>query len=141
MVADKNAIAEAALGALQANGARPSDTADIVIVPLPPAPDEAVDAASVLAEVRAAATCMAGQPDGGRVVFLLSGAAGTPMLRHPQYSVQIAAAMAAVRGLAMAPGPSVLLNAVGMGTIGDPLSLVTPRCSRMPQSNAPEPSM
>lgn len=119
-IGDKNPVAEAALEALQANGAELSVTADNTLVSLPLTPDEAIDAAPVLAEARAAAERMSGQPQGGRLVFLLSAAAGMPMRRHPQYSVQMAAAMTAMRGLAMAFGPHLLVNAVGVGAIGEP---------------------
>ena len=120
-VGDKNVVADAALNAMQANGARLSDTADIMLVSLPLVPDEAIDAAPAIAAARTAAERMAARPDGGRVVFILSAAASMPMRRHPLYSVQMGAAMTAMRGLAMAHGPHVLVNAVGVGAIGAPV--------------------
>lgn len=120
-VGEKNAVVDAASEALRANGAQLSDAADIVIVALPLVPDEALDTAAILAEARAAAERMAALPNGGRVVFILSAAAGMPMRRHPLYSVQMAATMAAMRGLAMTLGPKVLINAVGVGDIGEPV--------------------
>jgi NAD(P)-dependent dehydrogenase (short-subunit alcohol dehydrogenase family) len=42
------------------------------------------------------------------------------MRRHPDYSVQMAALFAGMRVMAMTLGPKVLVNALGVGVIGDP---------------------
>jgi len=57
----------------------------------------------------------------GRMIFLLSAAATMPMRRHPHYSMQMAAMLTLMRTLAMRLAPGVLVNAVGVGAIGDPL--------------------
>ena len=55
----------------------------------------------------------------GRIVFLMSVVAGTPMRRHPRFSMENASILAGMRTLAMEFGPKVLVNAVGVGAIED----------------------
>lgn len=121
LLGDANPIAEAALGRLLANGGLAGEIADVLLVSLPLAPADGVTAAPLLAAARLAAERMAAG-SGGRILFLLSAIAGMPMRRHPDYSAQMAAALAGMRGLAMAFGPKVLVNALGVGAIGDPVS-------------------
>ena len=55
----------------------------------------------------------------GRILFLLSAIAGMPMRRHPDFSAENAGLVGGMRTLAMEFGPSVLVNAVGFGLIGE----------------------
>ncbi len=57
---------------------------------------------------------------GGRIIVVLSALAAVPMRRHRRFSQDMAAAMAGVRALAMAFGPKVLVNGVGLGVIEAP---------------------
>ena len=116
---DRNSIAEASFAALIANGGRiaegPHAKPDIVLVSCPLMPESAnMDPRTILPSVRQTATTMA-QRGGGRIVFLLSALAGMPMRRHPEFSADMAGALASVRTLAMEFGPKVLVNAVGVG--------------------------
>ncbi|MBI4924276.1 MAG: SDR family oxidoreductase [Devosia nanyangense] len=120
----RNEIADAALHALAANGAEIAAGAsaqlpDILIAVLPLLPADGVDAAPLLAIARSTGDAMFARGS-GRILFVLSAAAGMPMRRHPDYSVQVAAALAGMRALAMALGPRVLVNAVGVGVVGEP---------------------
>ena len=121
LVGDSNAIAMAALDALLANGAAKSDAPDMLIVSLPLAPVAGIDPMPLLGQARQAAERMAAG-DGGRILFLASAIAGMPMRRHTDYSVAMAAVLAGTRGLAMEFGPKVLVNALGAGAIGEPLT-------------------
>jgi NAD(P)-dependent dehydrogenase (short-subunit alcohol dehydrogenase family) len=118
---DENPIAEAAVAALLANGglsARP-ETADILLVScrlLPDAVDMALGPKLQTAKQVAAAMAARGQ---GRILFLLSAIAGMPMRRHPDFSAGNAGLVGRMRTLAMEFGPSVLVNAVGFGLIGE----------------------
>lgn len=118
LVGDENPIAAAALAALVANGGRQSETPQLLLVSLPLVPAEGIDVWPLLATARVAAERMAAN-DGGRILFLLSALAGLPMRRHPDFSAAMAGAQAGMRGLAMALGPKVLVNAVGVGAIGE----------------------
>ncbi len=70
------------------------------------------------AEVDLLATGRSAVETGGtRIVFLLPAVAGLPARRFPEQSVTGAAVLAGMRSLAMACGPEVLVNAVGVGTI------------------------
>ncbi|RUU60408.1 SDR family oxidoreductase, partial [Mesorhizobium sp. M2C.T.Ca.TU.002.02.1.1] len=69
------------------------------------------------ADARRAAVEMAER--GGRIVFLISAVAGMPMRRHPRFSMENASILAAMRSLAMEFGPKILVNAVGLGAVGD----------------------
>lgn len=121
---DGNSIAEATLTALAGNGAivdtgRVARLPDILIVSLPLVAGAELDAAPLLKVARTTAEAMFARAH-GRIVFLVSAAAGLPMRRHPDYSVQMAGVLAAMRGLAMEFGPHVLVNALGVGLIGEP---------------------
>ncbi|WP_296747409.1 SDR family oxidoreductase [Mesorhizobium sp.] len=117
---EANPIAEAALAALQANGARlvetgQESTADILLVSCPLRPGRVTeDPRSVHGAARKAAMAMS-ERGKGRIVFLLSAVAGMPMRRHPLFSMESAAVLAGMRALAMEFGPKVLVNAVGVG--------------------------
>lgn len=121
---EANPIAEAALAALQANGARlvetgQESTADILLVSCPLRPGRVTeDPRSVHGAARKAAVAMS-ERGKGRIVFLLSAVAGMPMRRHPNFSMESAAVLAGMRALAMEFGPKVLVNAVGVGAIED----------------------
>lgn len=122
---DNNAVVAAALASLVANGATLADgeTArlpDILLLSLPLVPRDGLEVGPLLAAARSTAEAMA-QRGGGRLLFILSAAATMPMRRHPGYSVQMAAALAGMRGLAMEFGPKVLVNALGVGAIGEPV--------------------
>lgn len=118
---DRNPIAEGALAALLANGGSlaPKDSAAVLLVSrrlLPGAAD--IDLDSTLRPARDAAAAMAARGH-GRILFLLSAIAGMPMRRHPDFSAGNAGLVGGMRALAMEFGPSVLVNAVGIGLIGE----------------------
>ena len=117
-------IAEATARELAANGAQilrdPETLPDILIMFLPLRPQEGVEAFPMLAAARTAGEAMRLRGH-GRILFMLSASAGMPMRRHADYSVQMAAALAGMRTMAMEFGPSVLVNAVGVGAIGSPI--------------------
>jgi NAD(P)-dependent dehydrogenase (short-subunit alcohol dehydrogenase family) len=122
---DRNPVLSLTQDRLCANGARllapdASGVPDILLVSFPLLPVEEAETGPqhMIAEAMAAAMADRGQ---GRIVFLLSAIAAMPMRRHAGYAVAQAAALARMRGLAMRHGPSVLVNAVGVGAIGDPL--------------------
>ena len=122
---DRNPIAEAALAALLANGGSlaSQETADVLLISrrlLPGATDMALGAS--LRPAREAATAMAARGR-GRILFLLSAIAGMPMRRHPDFSAENAGLVGGMRTLAMEFGPSVLVNAVGFGLIGEGISV------------------
>lgn len=119
LVGETNPIAEAAFAAMLANGGSPGDPPDMLLVSLPLLPGAGVDARPLLTTARKAAERMAAGA-GGRIVLLLSAIAGLPMRRHPDFSAAMAGAQASMRTLAMAYGPAVLVNAVGIGAIGAP---------------------
>ena len=124
LIGERNPIAAAALDALQANGARVSNVAtavpDILIACPPLLPVESYDPAPLMQSARTAATKMV-ERGNGRIVFLVSAVAGMPTRRHPAFSVAMAGLVATVRTLAMECGPKVLVNAVGVGAVGEPL--------------------
>ncbi|MEO9228764.1 MAG: SDR family oxidoreductase [Devosia sp.] len=118
-------IASAVQQALIANGATittsaATTVADILIMLLPLLPHDGLNLAPVLHAARSAAEAMQNRGS-GRIIFVLSAVAGMPMRRHGDYSVQMAGALAEMRTLAMQCGPAVLVNAVGVGAIGEPL--------------------
>ena len=121
---EMNAVANAAAAALRDNGASTemgtATVADILIVSLPLLPDANFSAAPLLETARITGEAMFARRS-GRIVFLVSAAAGMPMRRHPEFSVAMASVMATVRTLAMRLGPHVLVNAVGVGAVGEPL--------------------
>jgi hypothetical protein len=124
----RNAVAERVAAALAANGATVAwgeaedgttgdgAAADILVLSHPLVPDAAhrPDALAAAAERHAAAMVARG---GGRIVHLVSAAGLVPMRRHPSWSAAHASAIAAMRGLAMASGPAVQVNAVAVGRI------------------------
>jgi NAD(P)-dependent dehydrogenase (short-subunit alcohol dehydrogenase family) len=119
------ALASAILQGLTSNGATIAShdsqaLAHICIVVLPLLPQDGLDLAPALLAARSTAEAMHSRGH-GRVVFVLSAAAGVPMRRHGAYSVQMAGALTLMRTLAMQCGPAVLVNAVGVGAIGDPI--------------------
>lgn len=124
LTGDTGEIAEATARGLAANGAhtlRNSATLpDILILFFPLRPQEGVEAISLIEKTRTAGEAMRLRGH-GRILFILSASAGIPMRRHGDYSVQMAAALAGMRTIAMQCGPTVLVNAVGVGAIGSPI--------------------
>lgn len=114
--------ADAALQALLADGAVLADAAadaDILLLSYPPVPQQnPISPPDLIGIARDAAEAMTLRGK-GRIVFLISALAGMPARRHPDYSIAMAAALSAVRVLAMEFGPEVLVNAVGFGLIED----------------------
>ena len=125
MRGEAGAVASSISQELASNGATIAEKhadalAHILIVLLPLLPQDGLDLAPALLAARLTAEAM--QRRGrGRIVFVLSAAAGMPMRRHADYSVQMAGALTVMRTLAMQCGPTVLVNAVGAGAIGEPL--------------------
>lgn len=121
-----NPIAEAALAALIASGghsAIATQTPDILLVSFLLHPEaSAEDARAAYDDARQVAVAMAARGS-GRIVFLLSAMAGMPMRRHPGFSMDHAGMLTGMRTLAMEFGPKVLVNAVGVGAIGDKAAL------------------
>ena len=116
-----NPVSTALEEALVANGATPgaASAPHILVVSLPLLPEAGIEIEPALRRAEAAAIAMSAG-DGGRIVFLLSAMAGLPTRRHADYSARMAMVLATLRGLAMAHGPKVLVNAVGAGAIGEP---------------------
>ncbi|WP_223475143.1 SDR family NAD(P)-dependent oxidoreductase [Oricola indica] len=116
-------VTEALGEALSANGATVArdhtELPDILIVALPLIPDGGFDWSELHAQARETGLAMKARGS-GRIVFLMSAMAAIPMRRHPDYSVEMAAVLAALRGLAMSLAPEVVVNGIGAGTIGDP---------------------
>jgi NAD(P)-dependent dehydrogenase (short-subunit alcohol dehydrogenase family) len=114
-----NALTDAMLDALRANGGRVAEeigSADVLLVSCPLRPGAASNPRVLYDDARAAAMAMTGR-GGGRIVFVTSAVAGMPMRRHPSFSMDNAATLAGMRALAMEFGPKVLVNAVGLGAI------------------------
>jgi len=124
LIGEQNPVANAALDALRANGAIVNEPAsavpDILVVSLPLLPVGGYDPGPLLQGARTTAARMVERGD-GRIVFLASAMAGMPTRRHPAFSVAMAALVATVRTLAMECGPKILVNAVGVGAVGEPL--------------------
>jgi len=124
LVGDTNAVTEAVMVALRGNGASTdmgaATVADILIVSLPLLPVADFDPAPLLQEARMTGDAMFARGS-GRILFLVSAAAGMPMRRHPEFSVAMAGVLASVRTMAMQLGPKVLVNAIGVGAVGEPL--------------------
>lgn len=121
VLGDENPLAARASAALLACGARRDDgtsAPNILLMSLPLAACDDLDAGAMLAPTREIGAAMA-ERGGGRILVLLSALAGLPMRRHPLYSAATAAA-AGMRTLAMELGPEVLVYAVGLGAFGDP---------------------
>lgn len=120
---DHNLVAAAALDALRANGATVEPVApvpDILLVSLPLLPVADYDVTTWLQAARSTGDAMFARGS-GRILFLVSAAVGMPMRRHPEFSVAMAGVLATVRTMAMQLGPKVLVNAVGVGAVGEPL--------------------
>lgn len=119
-----NPVVEAALAALRANDGRlvegmQARFADILLISCPLRPGvTAENPRTLYAVARKAAVAMT-ERGSGRIVFLLSAAAGMPMRRHPRFSMDNASILAGMRTLAMEFGPRVLVNAVGVGAVED----------------------
>jgi NAD(P)-dependent dehydrogenase (short-subunit alcohol dehydrogenase family) len=119
-----NPIVDAVLAALRVNGGRvvegmQGQLADILLISCPLRPGvTAQDSWSSYAGARKIAVAMA-ERGSGRIVFLTSVVAGTPMRRHPRFSMENASILAGMRTLAMEFGPKVLVNAVGVGAVED----------------------
>lgn len=124
VLGEQTEIGNAGLHELLRNGAiaasSSENTPDILVVVAPLRPDEEFEAASLLDAARLEGANMFARGS-GRILFLISAVAGVPMKRYPNYSSQMAAIFAGMRSLAMQLGPKVLVNAVGVGAVGDPL--------------------
>lgn len=118
---EANPVAEAIGAALSENGATLDGgrQPDIAVFSLPLLPDSGLDIEPLLAQMQQAAAAMTER--GGRILLIASAIALMPMRRHPEFSRQVAGAVAAVRSLAMAHGPAVAVNAVAVGAVGAPL--------------------
>ena len=120
----RNPIVDAVLAALRVNGGRVVEgmqvqLADILLISCPLRPGVTVqDSRSLYAGAHKIAVAMA-ERGSGRIVFLTSVVAGMPMRRHPRFSMENASILAGIRTLAMEFGPKVLVNAVGVGAVGD----------------------
>jgi NAD(P)-dependent dehydrogenase (short-subunit alcohol dehydrogenase family) len=116
LIGETGPIANAIAAALTANAASPAPgdaPADVLVVIHPLLPTDAEPPALRLRRLLPQVTAQ------GRMVVVLSALASLPTRRHPDYSAAMAAALAEVRGLAMAQGPGRLVNAVGVGAIAD----------------------
>ena len=122
----ETAVCAAVLEALRANGGlevnegnSPSD-ADILLVSwnLVPQCADVADSGTLIAAAGKAVEAMS-QRGHGTVIFLLSAAAAIPIRRHSEHSQLMSAAAAAMRCISMEAAPSVRVNAVGFGCIGD----------------------
>lgn len=121
MIGDASSVAQAVAEAVASNGAVAGDgTPDLLLVSLPLLPDETIKVAPLLNEARAVGEAMVARGS-GRIVFLVSAAAGLPMRRHPEFSTQMAAVLTTMRTMAMQYGPKVLVNALGVGAVGEPV--------------------
>ncbi|WEK49371.1 MAG: SDR family oxidoreductase [Candidatus Kaistia colombiensis] len=121
---EDNAILAAVVAALRANGATVSrgdageGAPDIFVLCHPLSPDATGRPEALSAEAEAVARAMVSRGR-GRIVHLVSAAGLVPMRRHPAWSAAHAGAIAAMRGLAMASGPAVQVNAVAIGRVGE----------------------
>jgi NAD(P)-dependent dehydrogenase (short-subunit alcohol dehydrogenase family) len=96
------------------------DLPDFQIFALPLLPDAEADYGGTLKYANAIGAGMF-ERGSGRILFLCSAVAGMPMRQHPEFSVAMAGVLATVRTLAMRLGPKVLVNALGVGAVGEPL--------------------
>ena len=122
---DDNPVTVAIVAAMVANGAlvvkdAVADMPDILVISLPLLPTQGITVAPIQRLARATGAAMAARGH-GRIIFVLSAAAAMPMRRHPDYSAQMATMLTCMRTLAMQLGPAVLVNALGVGAVGDPL--------------------
>lgn len=119
---DENPVIAALRTRLAENGAslEGATQPDILILSFPLLPREGIDVESLLALAEQQAKAMSARGH-GRILCIVSGAATMPLRRHPDFSRQMAGVMTTVRTLAMRFGPNVLVNALGVGAIGEPL--------------------
>lgn len=122
---EDTAVSRALAAALLDNGAAEirAGISDILILSLPLCPGPGFDWSAQKALAREAGAAMQARGPGegrGRILFLLSAAAALPLRRFPDYSADMAAALAFMRALAMQLAPEVRVNALGAGLIGDP---------------------
>lgn len=119
---DDNPVAMALREALAASGAALGDhpAPDMLILSFPLLPAEGITVDPLLARAESIGETMAARGH-GRILAIVSAAAGMPMRRHPDYSRRMAGVLTTVRTLAMRLGPHVLVNAIGVGAIGEPL--------------------
>jgi NAD(P)-dependent dehydrogenase (short-subunit alcohol dehydrogenase family) len=124
LIGDDNPVSRAAGVAMARNGATLVEAEDglpgILVVSLPIELTATFDWSQQRVLSRESGRAMKARGH-GRVLFVLSAIAAIPMRRQPDYSTEMAAALAFMRGLAMELGPEVLVNAVGIGAIGEPL--------------------
>lgn len=122
LLGDINPVTVALRDALVANGATLGDETDpdMLILSFPLLPAEGIATDALLARAESIGEAMA-QRGHGRILAIVSAAAGMPMRRHPDYSRKMAGVLTTVRTLAMRLGPHVLVNAVGVGAIGEPV--------------------
>ena len=122
LLGDINPVTAALRDALVANGATLGDETDpdMLILSFPLLPAEGIATDALLARAESIGEAMA-QRGHGRILAIISAAAGMPMRRHPDYSRKMAGVLTTVRTLAMRLGPHVLVNAVGVGAIGEPV--------------------
>ena len=120
LAGETSAVTKSVMDAVAANGGAvemgAATVADILIVSFPLLPLAPYDPSVLLETAKITGEAMAARGS-GRIVFLVSAAAGMPMRRHPEFSVAMAGVMATVRTLAMRLGPHVLVNAVGVGAV------------------------
>ncbi|UDL86972.1 SDR family oxidoreductase [Mesorhizobium sp. PAMC28654] len=119
-----NPVVEAALAAFRANDGRlvegsQARLADILLISCPLRPGVTAEKPGTLYAVARKAAVAMTERGSGRIIFLLSAAAGMPMRRHPRFSMENASILAGMRTLAMEFGPKVLVNAVGVGAVED----------------------
>lgn len=122
LTGDDNPVAGALRAALVANGATEagSDLPDLLVLSFPLLPAEGTDVEPLLELAERSGSAMFARQH-GRILCLVSAVAGMPMRRHPDFSHRMAGVVTRVRTLAMRLGPHVLVNAVGVGAIGEPL--------------------
>lgn len=119
---DDNAVAKALRTALLANGAAMSTGGlpDLLILSFPLLPVEGADVAPPLGRAEEAGAAMF-ERGHGRILCLVSAIGAMPMRRHSDFSLRMAGVGTTVRTLAMRLGPRVLVNALGVGAVGEPL--------------------
>lgn len=119
---DENPVAAALRAALTENGATASadELPDLLILSFPLLPADGIDAGPLLVVAEATGAAMF-ERGHGRILCLVSAIAGMPMRRHADFSRRMAGVVTTVRTLAMRLGPHVLVNAVGVGAVGEPL--------------------
>lgn len=119
---DDNAVARTLWADLMANGATASagELPDLLILSFPLLPTEGSNVSPLLTRAEEAGEAMV-ERGHGRILCLVSAIAGMPMRRHADFSLRMAGVVTTVRTLAMRLGPHVLVNAVGVGAVGEPL--------------------